>query len=72
MDEYSRILIEEYCRDHKRTKKSSFLSNLLESSYTMGCGLGDYEALKLEQYIYREKDSELKEALVDLDEFLFG
>ena len=72
MNEYSRILIEQYCRTHRRTKKSSFLSNLLKLSYIMDCEVGDCEALELAQYIDREKDPELRDALVDLDEFLFG
>ena len=71
MNEYSRILIEQYCMTHRSTKKSSFLSNLLELSYTMERAPEDWEAVKLEQYISREKDSELQAALEDLDEFLF-
>lgn len=40
-------------------------------SYTLECEPEDWEAVKLEQYISREKDPELKAALEDLDEFLF-
>lgn len=72
MNEYSRIVIEEYCRTHRKTKKSMFLGELLELSYTMECEPEDWEAIQLERYIFREKKSELKEALIDLDEFLFG
>ncbi|HHU53895.1 MAG TPA: hypothetical protein GXZ43_07485 [Clostridiaceae bacterium] len=72
MNEYSRILIEQYCRTHKRTKKSSFLSNLLKLSYTMDREPADWEALELAQYIDREKDPKLRDALINLDEFLFG
>ena len=69
--QHSRILIEEYCMTHRNTKKSSFLWDLLELSYTLECEPEDWEAVKLEQYISREKDPELKAALEDLDEFLF-
>ena len=72
MEEYSRILIEEYCMTHSNTKKSSFLWDLLELSYTLECDPEDWEAIKLQQYISREKNPRLKHALEDLDEFLFG
>jgi hypothetical protein len=55
MDEYSRIVIERYCRTHNKTEKSSFLWSLLELSYTMECEPEDWEAFKLEQYINRER-----------------
>lgn len=71
MQEYSRILIEQYCLTHRATKKSSFLWNLLELSYSLEREPEDWEAVKLEQYISREKDPELKEALEDLDDYLF-
>lgn len=72
MSEYSRIIIEEYCMTHCKTKKSAFLWKLLELSYTMECEPEDWEAIQLERYISREKNPELKDALIDLDEFLFG
>ena len=71
MNEYSRILIEEYCRTHQKTKKSAFLWELLQLSYTMECEPEDWEAIQLERYISREKNPELKEALLDVDELLF-
>ena len=37
MEEYSRIVINEYCRTHRNTKKSAFLWDLVELSYTMEC-----------------------------------
>lgn len=72
MNEYSRIMIEEYCMTHRKTKKSAFLWELLELSYTIECEPEDWEAIQLERYISRERNPELKEALIDLDEFLFG
>lgn len=55
MQEYSRILIEEYCMTHK-TKKSAFLSSLVELSYDIECEPDDWDAIKLEEYISREKN----------------
>ena len=72
MKEYSRIVIEDYCMTNPGTKKSRFLWDLVELSYTMECEPEDWEGAELERYISREKDPELKEALEDLDEFLFG
>ena len=71
MEEYSRMVIEEYCRTHRKTKKSAFLWDLVELSYTMECEPEDWEGIQLERYISREKEPELKAALQDLDEFLF-
>ncbi len=71
MEEYSRILIEQYCITHRRTKKSNFLWDLLELSYTLECEPEDWEAVKLAQYISKEKNPELKTALEDLNDFLF-
>ena len=45
---------------------------MLELSYTMECEPEEWEAIQLERYISREKNPELKDALIDLDEFLFG
>ena len=36
------------------------------------CEPEDWEAIQLEQYISQERNPELKRALEDLDEFLFG
>ena len=40
--------------------------------YKTDCEPADAEALKLSNYIVRAKDPELKEALKDLDDWLFG
>ena len=71
MYEYSRIVIEEYCHTHPKTKKAKFLWDLLELSYSMECEPEDWEGIQLEHYIEQERNFELKEALMDLDEFLF-
>jgi hypothetical protein len=71
MDEYSRILIEEYCMSHPKTKKSRILKELVEGSYDLEYMPSDAEAIYLEKLIAREKDPELREALKDLDDFLF-
>ena len=72
MQEYSRMLIEQYCMTHRNTKKSKFLWDLVELSYDMECEPEEWEALQLERYINQERNPELREALEDLDEFLFG
>ena len=71
MHEYSRILIEEYCFTHK-TKKAEILSRLVEMSYDLSAEDTDADAIDLERLIQRERNPELKEALIDLDEFLFN
>lgn len=71
MDEYSRIIIEKYCFTHN-SQKSRRLAALLEMSYDPASDPGDTEALYLERAINREKDPELKSALQDLDDYLFG
>lgn len=71
MNEYSRILIEEYCMSHN-SKKSRRLAALLEMSYDLECMPGDADAIFLEKAIDNEKNPELKEALQDLVDFLFG
>lgn len=71
MNEYSRILIEDYCMNHT-TKKSKQLSKLLVLSYNIDAVTSDADAIFLEKVICSEKDSELKEALQELDKFLFG
>lgn len=72
MQEWSRIVIEQYCTTHKTTKKSRFLLDLVELSYSMECEPEEWESLQLERYINQERNPELKEALEDLSEFLFG
>lgn len=69
MHEYSRILIEEYCFTRK-TKKEEILSRLVEMSYDLSTE--DADAIDLERLIQRERNPELKEALIDLDDFLFN
>jgi hypothetical protein len=71
MDEYSRIVIEQYCMSHK-SKKSRRLQELLDMSYNMESEPDDCDAIFLEKVIDTEKNAEMKEALIDLDDFLFG
>ena len=72
MQEYSRILIEQYCLTHRNTKKSKFLWDLVELSYDIECEPEEWKAMQLERYINQERNLELRVALEDLDEFLFG
>jgi hypothetical protein len=71
MQEYSRIVIEEYCSTHN-SAKSKRLEKLVEMSYDLSAEGTDDDAIFLERAIAREKDEELREALQDLDDYLFG
>ena len=71
MQELSRIRIEEYCWTHQ-SKRSDHIWNLLELSYSVDSELTDADAIFLERAIESEKNPELKEALEDLNDFLFG
>lgn len=71
MEEYSRILIEEYCESH-HSARSRRLARLVEMSYDLNVIASDEDAIFLEMVIEREKNPELRKALEDLDEFLFG
>lgn len=70
MQEYSRILIEDYCMSHD-SAKSRRLEKLVKMSYDMYAESTDSDAVFLEKAINQEKNLELKKALEDLDNFLF-
>ena len=70
MIELSRIIIEEYVRTHN-SAKSRRLAKLVEMSYDLFCEPTDEDAVFMEVAIKKERDPELKEALQDLDDFLF-
>ena len=67
MQEYSRILIEEYCMSHSKTKKATFLWDMVQKSYDIAYEPEDCELLYLEELISRERNQELKTALQDLE-----
>ena len=67
MQEYSRILIEEYCLKHN-SAKSRRLRKLVEMSYDLAAEGTDADSIFLERAIEQEKDPALKEALQDLDD----
>ena len=71
MNEYSRIVIEDYCMTHN-SAKSRRLQALVELSYDPAAEGTDNDAIYLERAISREMDPELRKALEDLDDFLFG
>ena len=71
MEEYSRILIEDYCRAHT-SAKSSRLEKLVRKSYHLDSEYTDDDGLFIEKLIKQEKDPALKEALKDLEGFMFG
>ncbi|MDD7389180.1 MAG: hypothetical protein PUG60_05890 [Lachnospiraceae bacterium] len=72
MQEYSRIVIEEYCRKNPKTKKAAFLSEMVEMSYNVWCEPSDWQMMHLSQLIGRERNPELQEALEDLEDFMNG
>ena len=72
MQEYSRILIEEYCMSHSKTKKATFLWDMVQKSYDIAYEPEDCELLYLEELISRERNQELKTALQELDNFMCG
>ena len=72
MQEYSGILIEEYCMSHSKTKKATFLWDMVQKSYDIAYEPEDCELLYLEELISRERNQELKTALQDLDNFMCG
>lgn len=72
MKEYSRILIEQYCEKYPKTKKAATLQRPVTMSYDIASQPTDYDAISLEKLIERERNPELREALEDLDDFLFG
>ena len=72
MQEYSRILIEEYCMSHSKTKKAIFLWDMVQKSYDIAYEPENCELLYLEELISRERNRELKTALQDLDNFMCG
>ena len=65
-------MIEKYCREYPETKKARILSQLIEKSYDFACEPSDSDAIELEKIIEGERDPELRDALEELDEFLFG
>ena len=71
MKEYSRILIEEYCMNHI-SAKSRRIQKLVNKSYDLNAEYTDADGLFMEKIIEQEKDPNLKDALQDLDDFLFG
>ena len=71
MNEYSRILIEEYCMNHTSTK-SKRLWKLVQKSYDLYAEYTDSDGIFIEKVIEQEEDNRLREALKDLSGFMFG
>ena len=68
MEEHSRIILEQYCKAHRKRK----LARLVELSYDPASEVTDADALYLEKLIDQEEDAEIRDALKDLDNYLFG
>lgn len=71
MDEYSRILIEQYCMQ-TNSAKSRRLEKLVRKSYDINAEYTDSAAVFIEKAIEQEEDDSLREALKDLEGFMFG
>ena len=70
MNEYSRILIEQYCMEYN-SRKGRRLARLVDMSYNIEAVASDSDAIFLEAVIEQEQNPELKAALQDLSDFLF-
>lgn len=70
MNEYSRILIEQYCMGHN-SRKGRRLARLVDMSYNIEAVASDSDAIFLEAVIEQEQNPELKAALQDLSDFVF-
>ena len=57
---------------HSKTKKATFLWDMVQKSYDIAYEPEDCELLYLEELISRERNQELKTALQDLDDFMCG
>lgn len=68
MNEYSRIILEQYCSTHRKRK----LARLVRLSYDMAADVTDTDALYLANLIDQTEDEEMRAALKDLDDYLFG
>ena len=64
-------MIEEYCTNHD-TAKSRRLGRLVKKSYNMYAQYTDSDGIFIERCIEEERNPELREALEDLDKFMFG
>lgn len=71
MQELSRIIIENYCLTHS-SAKSRRLKRLVELSYDLSAEASDADAVFLEKLIESEENPEMKEALEDLNDYLFN
>lgn len=71
MLEYSRIILEEYADTHN-SAKAKRIGRLVEQSYNLEFEGTDDDAIFLERAIETERNPERKEALQELDDFLFG
>ena len=69
MDEFSKIIILEYCNNHK-SMKSKFFYYLLKCSEDLAFCPSDEDVILLEKYIDKETDEELRDSLEELLDFL--
>ena len=70
MQEYSRIILEEYSRTHKSVR-SRRIAELVELSYDVNSYASETDEIFLEKAIRQERNEECREALIELEDFLF-
>ena len=70
MQEYTRINLEEYRRTHKSVR-SRRIAELVELSYDVNSYASEADAIFLEKAISQERNEERREALIELEDFLF-
>ena len=73
MDEYSRIVIEEFCEKYKTDQRFKQLAKIVKRSYKIDAEYtSDAEACFVVDFIEHCADENLRKALIDLDEFMVG
>ena len=73
MEEYSRIVIENYCEKYKSDPRFQRLAKIVARSYKIdSLYKSDEEANFVVDLIEHCADEELTKALIDLDEFMVG
>ncbi len=71
MNEYSRIIIEDFCERYKSDPRFKRLARIEKRSYKLDCEYtSDAEACFISDLIEHCTDEKLRDALIDLDEFM--
>lgn len=71
MQENLRILLKEYCETHNN-RRNREIRRIINLSYILSVKPFESDAQLLQNAIEQEKDPQIKAALMDLNEFMFG